>query len=142
MRRLLILISAFLLILFSASCSKPVENLESAPDEAAWFIVEVSGEDVFEKGYHGERILSSMPVFYSLSAVPEDDAKWSIYISDEELTDEEARALNGTLPVVTEAGDVEVKYGQWFYVFCDVNSETSEEPSKATFSISWSSGYA
>ena len=59
-----------------------------------------------------------------------------------ELTDEEAQALKNTEPVLTGEGEADLKYGQWIYIFCDVNSETAEEPSKSIYTYGWSADFA
>ena len=141
MKKAVSFITVILCVFIFASCSKEPVNT-TLPPEPAWYMVQVSGEDVFEKGYIGEKITSTTTVYFAFKTKPADNAVWSVYITDAELTDEEAQALKNTEPVLTGEGEADLKYGQWIYIFCDVNSETAEEPSKTIYTYGWSADFA
>jgi len=141
MKKAVSFITVILCVFIFASCSKePVYS--TLPPEPAWYMVQVSGEDVFEKGYIGEKITSTTTVYFGFKTEAADNAVWSVYVVDNELSDEEAQTLKNTDPVLTGEGKTDVKYGQWIYVFCDMNSETAEEPSKSVYTYGWSADFA
>lgn len=139
MKKAIILVTIVMSLLIFASCG--IEDPGPAP-EPAWFLVEVTGDKVFEKGYYCERITSNETLYFGIRCFSEESAEWSVYIVDEELSEEEVETLKKTGPVLTGNGSAEISYGQWVYVFCSVNAETSDRPTKDILSITWSSGYA
>ena len=141
MKRVLSFITIILCLFLFASCSK-VPVYSTLPPEPAGFLIQVSGEDVFEKGYKGEKFTGTTTVNFAFKTAPEDNAVWSVYIADDELSDEEAQKLKNIDPVLTGEGKLDVKYGQWIYIFCDVNSKTAEEPSKTVYTYSWLADFA
>ena len=44
-------------------------------------------------------------------------------------------------PDLTEDGTIDVKRGQWVYVFCDVSEEGSKEQYTSVLSLSWMDDY-
>ena len=121
MKRVLSFITVIMCLFLFASCSK-VPAYSTLPPEPAGFLIQVSGEDVFEKGYKGEKFTGTTTVNFAFKTPPEDNAVWSVYIADDELTVEEAQGIKNTDPVLTGEGKLDVKYGQWIYIFCNVNS--------------------
>jgi len=141
MKRVLSFITVIMCLFLFASCSK-APAYSTLPPEPAGFLIQVSGEDVFEKGYKGEKFTGTTTVNFAFKTPPEDNAVWSVYIADDELTVEEAQGIKNTDPVLTGEGKLDVKYGQWIYIFCNVNSETAEEPSKTVYTYSWLADFA
>ena len=141
MKKVLSFITVIVCLFLFASCGKVPVNT-TLPLEPAAFLIQVSGEDVFEKGYKGEKFTGTTTVNFAFKTPPADNAVWSVYIADDELSDEEAQKLKNTDPVLTGEGKLDVKYGQWIYIFCDVNSETAEEPSKTVYTYSWLADFA
>ena len=128
----------FFSVLFLSSCNNGTNNVKPEPP---WFLIKVTGEDVFEKGYHAVTIYNSTAVNFSLSSDSAEHAGWYIYVADDELPEDEIEALKETEPALTGSGSLELKHGQWVYIFCDVNSENSDKPTKDVLSISYPADY-
>ena len=63
----------FFSVLFLSSCNNGGNYVEPEPP---WFLIKVTGEDVFEKGYHAETIYNSTAVNFSLSGDSVEHAGW------------------------------------------------------------------
>ena len=107
---------------------------------------EITGEDVFDTGYYRfqfqyngavdpdtERTMVSL--YFNLKNDTED--KWEIYVSNDEITEEDYGVLEYRNPNVINEGQVEVFSGQWIYVHCNHNSSSYEEPSKGNLSATY-----
>jgi len=142
----IILITTIISVFLLSSCNYGSEQKvipESEPEpEPPSFLTEVTGEDVYENGYYCEEIYSRTTIYFTLISDSEDQAGWYIYLSDNELNDDEIEALQKTEPVLTGNGSVDATYGQWVYIFCDINAETAEEPTKDILSFSYMGDYA
>lgn len=111
------------------------QNVEEEPPVC--LIVELKNEDIFEKGYyeHYFDTFTSGVVDIGSNNDPESDIEWKVYISDIKLTEDEIYALEGTNPVAVNKGKTQIVRGQWVYILCNINSQTSEAPSDSMFSI-------
>lgn len=107
-------------------------------------LVELRNEDIFEKGYYEyEYTVFSSGVAYIVSENDsESGTEWKVYISDTRLSEEEIYALEETEPVAINKGETRITRGQWIYILCNVNSQTSEAPSASMISIYCIRNYA
>ena len=55
-------------------------------------------------------------------------AEWSVYVLDDKFSGDLKNMPQGYDPVLTEDGSIEVRAGQYVYVFCSVNSLIAREP--------------
>ena len=122
MRNTVILFSLMLTLLVLASCSKKPFQTD-LPAEPAGFDYKVTADKVLEKGYYSEKITADTEVSFYVANNDEKDSQWSIYVVDDELTDEEIEALKSREPDLINNGDIEIEYGKWIYVFCDGPTE-------------------
>ena len=108
-----------------------------------WILVDLTNEDIFEKGYYElyfDTFTSGVADIASNNE-PESGIEWKVYISDIQLTEEEIYALEETEPVAINKGTAEIVRGQWIYVLCNINSNTSESPSNSFFGITSTRDY-
>ena len=101
---------------------------EPEPEPASILGLEVSNTSIFEKGYYCMQYSNSGVLYFEVRNASDTPSNWSVYIVDSELTEDEVNDLQTKEPALVNAGEVDVTYDQWIYVFCDVNSETSSEP--------------
>ncbi len=121
---------------------KMSKNMDHEPPTS--ILVELTNEDIFEKGYYEYYfdVFSSGYVQISSKNAPESGIEWKVYISDIELSEEEIYELEGTEPVAINNGETEAERGQWFYILCNINSQTSEAPSNSMFGMTSMRSYA
>ena len=142
MKRVIIFLTMMLSLVMITSCNKNKNIINSDPPaEPAYFLIEVTGEDVYENGYYCERLTNGTTVHFWLNSASEEPAGWYIYLVDNELSDEEIIKLKETAPALIGSGDIESNYGQWIYIFCDVNKETADEPTKDVLSFSYPASF-
>lgn len=112
------------------------DNMDHEPPEGMGF--DISNEDIFEKGYYAVRYnsFSSAYFFWSSTTEPGSDIEWSVYLSDEELSDDEIKELSETEPLAVNEGSDAIRQGQWIYVLCSINKDTASAPVDSRFHLS------
>ncbi|MBR6383164.1 MAG: hypothetical protein IKS56_04180 [Lachnospiraceae bacterium] len=141
MKRIIIFITVMLSTITLVSCNKNEFSTEPVPEPPS-FLVEVTGQNVYDNGYYCEKIYNATTVHFLLTSNSEKTAGWSIYLVDDELSEEEIKNLKETEPILTGSGEIEASYGQWVYIFCDVNAETSDKPTNDVLSFSYPANYS
>ena len=67
--------------------------------------------------------------------ISDSDIEWSVYVSDEKLTENEIKELSKTKSLGVNEGSDEVARGQWIIVICNINKETADAPVDSTFHL-------
>ncbi|MCR5805253.1 MAG: hypothetical protein K6G47_13450 [Clostridia bacterium] len=100
---------------------------EPEPEPACLGGFEVSNSSIFETGYYHTKFEESGNLYFSVTNASDEPANWSIYIVDNELTEDEVKDLQTKEPALVNDGILGITYDQWIYIFCDVNSNTASE---------------
>ena len=93
----------------------------------------LNGEMIVTDGYYSNGFTCDT----TLSVEDIDCDRWSIYIVDRELDEPEAEALKNSKPDLTDNGLIEVRSGQWVYVFYEVNYAVSTAPLSDKLTLFW-----
>lgn len=119
----------------------PKDLIEEPP---MLILFEIRNEDIFEKGYYEHYVDIPLPNLATIGSnnEPDSNIEWKVYISDTQLAEDEIYALEDMEPVAVNKGEAEIKQGQWIYVLCNINSQTSDKPSDSMFSIGSFRDYA
>jgi hypothetical protein len=106
--------------------------------------IDISNEDIFEKGYYAVQYdsFSGAYFFWSSKNNSGSDIEWSVYLSDKELSEDEIKELSKTESLGVNEGSNAINEGQWIYVLCSVNKETASAPVDSTFHLSSFRDYA
>ena len=118
------------------------ENMEHEPPQGLGF--DISNKDIFEKGYYAVQYDSFSIAYFAWSSTNESgsDIEWSVYLSDNELSEDEIKELSNTKPLAVNEGSDAICEGQWIYVLCNINKETASSPVESTFHLSSFRAYA
>jgi hypothetical protein len=105
---------------------------------------DISNDDIFDKGYYAVQYdtFSGAYFFWSMKNNSDSDIEWSVYVSDEELTEDEIKELSKTKSLGVNEGSDAVAEGQWIIVICNINKETADAPVDSTFHLSSFRDYA
>ena len=111
------------------------DDMELEPPQGMGF--DISNTDVFDKGYYAVQYDSFSIAYFAWSSTNDSgsDIEWSVYLSDNELSEDEIKALSKTEPLAVNEGSDEIHDGQWIYVLCSVNKETASAPVDSTFHL-------
>ena len=111
------------------------DNMEQEPPQGMGF--DISNEDIFEKGYYAVQYdsFTSAYFFWSSTNNSGSDIEWSVYLTDEELSEDEVKELSKTKPLAINEGSDSIREGQWIYVLCSINKETASAPVDSTFHL-------
>jgi hypothetical protein len=98
---------------------------------------DISNEDIFEKGYYAVQYDTFLGAYFSWSSTnnSDSDIEWSVYVSDNELSEDEIKDLSETKSLGVNEGSDEVARGQWIIVICNINKETADAPVDSTFHL-------
>ena len=112
------------------------DDLDHEPPQGRGF--DISNEDIFEKGYYAVQYdsFTSAYFFWSSTNNSGSDIEWSVYLSDNELSEDEIKELSKTQSLGVNEGSDLVYEGQWIYVLCSINKETASSPADSTFHLS------
>ena len=112
------------------------ENMDHEPPQGMGF--DISNEDIFEKGYYAVQYdsFTSAYFFWSSTNNSGSDIEWNVYLTDEELSEDEVKELSKTEPLAVNEGSDSIREGQWIYVLCSINKETASAPVDSTFHLS------
>lgn len=118
------------------------DDMDHEPPQGLGF--DISNKDVFEKGYYAVQYDTFLGAYFFWSSENKSgsDIKWSVYLSDKELTEDEVKELSKTKPLAVNEGSDAIREGQWIYVLCSVNKETAAAPVDSTFHLSSFRDYA
>ena len=118
------------------------DDLDHEPPQGMGF--DISNEDIFEKGYYAVQYdsFTSAYFFWSSTNNSGSDIEWSVYVSDEKLTEDEIKELSKTKSLGVNEGSDAVAEGQWIIVICNINKETADAPVDSTFHLSSFRDYA
>ena len=118
------------------------DNIDHEPPSGMGF--DISNEDIFEKGYYEVQYdtFSGAYFFWSMKNNSDSDIEWSVYVSDNELSEDEIKELSKTESLGVNEGSDEVAEGQWIIVICNINKETASAPVDSTFHLSSYRDYA
>lgn len=139
MRKIAILL--ILITVFSVcSCSKEITS-DTVPMEPPSYYHNVTGDEVYETGWYHDSLGSHKEVTITYtSAVP--GSTWYVYFTEEELTEEEMLKLTERDPDIVNSGTFNAYKCDWIYIYCDTNSENSEQPAKDMVTILYTATYA
>jgi len=118
------------------------DNMDHEPPAGMGF--DISNEDIFEKGYYAVQYDTFSGAYFSWSSTnnSDSDIEWSVYVSDEKLTEDEIKELSKTKSLGVNEGSDAVAEGQWIIVICNINKETADAPVDSTFHLSSFRDYA
>jgi hypothetical protein len=118
------------------------EGMEHEPPQGMG--IDISNEDIFEKGYYAVQYDSFPGAYFYWSSKNNSgsDIEWSVYLSDKELSEDEIKELAKTKSLGVNEGSDAISEGQWIYVLCSINKETASAPVDATFHLSSFRDYA
>ena len=118
------------------------DDLDHEPPQGMGF--DISNEDIFEKGYYAVQYDSFIGAYFFWSSTNNSgsDIEWSVYLSDNELSEDEIKELSKTQSLGVNEGSDFVYEGQWIYVLCSINKETASAPVDSTFHLSSFRDYA
>lgn len=118
------------------------DDIEAEPPQGMGF--EISNEDVFDTGYYAVKYDSYSGAYFFCNTKnnSDSDIKWSLYISDKELSEDEIKELAQTEPLLVNEGSDHVSEGQWIYVLCSINKDTASAPVDSIFDLSSYRDYA
>ena len=112
------------------------DDPDNEPPQGMGFTI--SNEDVFEKGYYSVQFDSFSGAYFFCSTKDNSgsDIKWSLYLSDKELSEDEIKELSKTEPLLVNEGSDSIREGQWIYVLCNINKDTASSPVNSAFNLS------
>ena len=118
------------------------DDMDHEPPQGMGF--DISNKDIFEKGYYAVRYDSFTMAYFAWSSTngSGSDIEWSVYLSDNELSEDEIKELSKTKPLAVNEGSDAIREGQWIYVLCNINKETASAPVDSTFHLSSFRNYA
>ena len=118
------------------------DDMDHEPPQGMGF--HISNKDIFEKGYYAVQYDSFSGAYFAWSSTNESgsDIEWSVYLSDNELSEDEIKELSKTKPLAVNEGSDAIREGQWIYVLCNINKETASAPVDSTFHLSSFRDYA
>ena len=118
------------------------ENMDDEPPQGMGF--DISNEDIFETGYYAIQYDSFATAYFFWSSTnnSESNIEWSVYLSDNELTEDEIDDLSKTESLGVNEGSNAICEGQWIYVLCNINKETASVPADSIFRLSSFRAYA
>jgi hypothetical protein len=118
------------------------DDMDHEPPQGMGF--DISNKDIFEKGYYAVQYDSFSGAYFAWSSTNESgsDIEWSVYLSDNELSEDEIKELSKTKPLAVNEGSDAIREGQWIYVLCNINKETASAPVDSTFHLSSFRDYA
>lgn len=95
-------------------------------------LFEISNEDVFENGCYEYQSDYSGNILFRCGY--DDNINWNVYIVDEQIADCNADSILELTPTFVnptttqeQKSQYAVQKGQWIYIYCDCNSQTSEK---------------
>ena len=118
------------------------DDMDHEPPQGMGF--DISNKDIFEKGYYAVQYDTFSGAYFAWSSTNESgsDIEWSVYLSDNELSEDEIKELSKTKPLAVNEGSDAIREGQWIYVLCNINKETASAPVDSTFHLSSFRDYA
>ena len=118
------------------------DDMDHEPPQGMGF--DISNKDIFEKGYYAVQYdsFSGAYIYWSSTNESGSDIEWSVYLSDNELSEDEIKELSKTKPLAVNEGSDAIREGQWIYVLCNINKETASAPVDSTFHLSSFRAYA
>ena len=88
----------------------------------------IKSEDCF-KEYGFSAFVAGCDAEYKVEMKPAGtDVKWEVYVLDDKFTDALRYIPQAYEPSLTESGTISVKQHQYVYVYCSVNTYTSDTP--------------
>ena len=91
-------------------------------------------KDVDDNGYFHQPCQEGG--IYDFEVKKTEGNKWKIYILDREFSEGERYISQAFLPSLEGNGSLELKNGQWLYIYCSANSWTGEKPDEES-AITW-----
>ena len=132
-KKLAIVFIAFSLFVL-CSCSNPDS---AAPTYiSATYERNISGSDVFNNGWYYEALDIHTKVKVS-NYEPTKGVTWSVYFTEEKLTEEEIEKLKEREPDIINSGEINASKYAYIYVYCDHNSTNSVAPTTDMLKISY-----
>ena len=96
----------------------------------------ITGSDVFNNGWYYESLDIHTKVKVS-NYEPSKGVTWSVYFTEESLSEDEIAKLLEREPDIINSGEINASRYDWIYVYCDVNSTNSQEPTSDMLKISY-----
>lgn len=144
MKRLLSLLTAVVFAIGLSGCFQPLDKDGMVFGGKKVEFLNIENKDVFDGGYYGmqfkyddrepsyaEKI--TVTVYFESKGDPGTD--WEVFVTDHTLPEfkDDVSYLGHAEPDLYNEGNMEIVSGQWIYVHCTCNAETSEAPSKGSF---------
>ena len=135
-----VLLLTVMTVLCFAACKKN-EPEPTHKREPVTYQRNITGQDVFEKGYYVEQLGSHSKVTVG-KLDPSSYVIWKVYFTKEKLPEEEALKLLERTPDITNNGEFNAKQYDYVYFFCSVNSKNSQEPTGDKIMLYYQATYA
>lgn len=92
--------------------------------------IEITSEDCFaDSGYYIFTVGADASLRVKIAG-SERDVEWKVYVLDDKYTDDIAAFSEGREPALTSDGSLNVKKGEYVYVYCSVNALTADAPAE------------
>jgi len=151
-KKVTVVIVAFMLILL-CSCSNTdgttKDNSVKSTDDVtkndnsvkptftpATYKITISGNDVYSNGWYYESLDIHTKVKVR-KLEPTKGVTWSVYFTEERLSEEEIEKLKEREPDIIDSGEIDASRYNWIYVYCNVNSANSPAPTSDMLEISY-----
>lgn len=150
MKRLLCAVLTVALVFGLCGCFQPLDKDGMVYEEPKTIeIFNVDNKDVFDTGYYGMQFKyddneqsfdEKITVTVYFKRLTDFNSDWEVYVTDHELVEDEIIFFDNTEPDLYNEANMEIVSGQWIYVRCSCNSDTSAEPSNGSFTASYYAG--
>lgn len=137
---IVVLLMTVISVLCFTSCSEIIPE-PTHQREPATYQRNITGKDVFEKGYYYESLGSHSKVTVR-KLDPDSYVTWKVYFTKDVLPEEEIEKLLERTPDITNAGEFNAYQYDYVYFFCDVNSKNSPEPTDDMIMLKYMATYA
>ena len=122
----------------TARTEPPIVESEIPPEPASWVTdLNITYGDVTENEYQVFQSEWLGFLGFTRTAAAPEDLQCKVYISDEELTEEQIADLSGQTAAIENDGETPISGGQWIYVFCETAPDQEIDPNTIIYS-----GYA
>ena len=143
MKRVLSLLMTVAFVMGLSGCFQPLDKNGMVFGGKKVEFLNIENEDIFDVGYYGMQFkyddrepsyAEKITVTINFDSKGDSNTNWEVFVTEHKLPDFDVNLsyLKAAKPDLTNEGSIEIVSGQWIYVHCTCNSETSEAPSKGS----------
>ena len=139
MKRVLSLLMTVAFVMGLSGCFQPLDKNGMVFGGKKVEFLNIENEDIFDVGYYGMQFkyddrepsyAEKITVTIYFDSKGDSNTNWEVFVTDYQLGT--LSYLNHIEPALINEGNVEIVSGQWIYVRCTCNAETSEAPSNGS----------